>query len=189
MTQPLNAPKKITNELAKVGVLITEGIEKWIEAGNILCAFLDDGGSMEAAVDKTGLSSDILSRFEQIGRKQIHPRLLASTTPGMRALSLCTYNTQEKYIDSPVEVLIANSQDVLLVKIDNLTPYQCRQVFCRGHVATLPEQRAWIESEKTKTIDKKPETLPYSIVGRKITFRRGTVITVAEMKKILGAIK
>lgn len=174
------------NELHRVGQLITEGIMKWMDAGEILCSYLDSGGDIIEASEQTGLSVDILCRFEQIGRKQIHPRLLASQSPGMRYLSKCPYSQQEAFIDTPIEVLVKGG-DSLLVNVDNLTSDQCKQVFSRGHVRSLPEQTAWVKSEEIKHIVREDEyaPVPYTVTGKKVSFKKGTVMTVKELRKLL----
>lgn len=175
---------EVSLELRNIGTLITEGINKWIEAGDILCRYLDNGGSLSEAAEQSGLTEDVLVRFEQIGRKQVHPKLLASPSIGMRSLSTCSYSVQEKYIDEPVRVM--TDSGALLVEVGNLTSYQCRQVFKGGHVRNEAEQKAWIESERAKKSTKDEIShLPYRINGKEIVFTRNTVVTRRELQRIL----
>jgi hypothetical protein len=170
---------------------ITSGIESWVRAGEIVAEIL---AADPAAVDDLckavpGLPKDVIYRFESIGRKEVHPRLLLSASPGVRRLASMPYSLQSKHIDDPIEVLIDKDggADRLLVKAENLTPDQCRQVFSKTHIRGLSEQRAFIESEKQATAIAKiePEQTPYYITGGKITFRKSCVMTKRELQQIL----
>ena len=177
------------NELRKssrVAELITQGIEAWLEAGKILVELLDDGKSLESISEECGLSEDILYRFEQIGRKSLHPQLLANTSAGARALSSCGYSTQSKYIKEPVKLLL-NNGETLLVKVENMTASQVKQAFASGHVRSEGEQRAYIEAMEEKRRAQSIVTEnPYEISGRKVVFRQGVSMTKDELIHVLG---
>jgi len=102
------------------------------------------------------------------------------------------YSLQQKHIDNPVEVLIEKDGNIdkISVKVENLTSDQCKQVFGKTHIRNMPEQRAWIESQKQSVAIAKvePEVVPYYISGKKITFRKSCVMTKRELKRILDMI-
>ena len=171
---------------------IVDGIESWVKAGEIVAELLaaDPDAIDDICTAIPGLQRDVVYRFEAIGRKEIHPRLLLSDAPGIKKLASMPYSVQEAYIDNPISVTVAcnGNADVLLVKAESLTSDQCRQVFAKNHVRDAGEQRAWIESERQKKsiASESPEVLPYSVVGGKVTFRRNCTITKREMKQILS---
>lgn len=187
--------KENIDEVKQIGELIMQGIQAWLDAGKLLVKVLDSGESLESVANRCGLSKDVLYRFEQIGRSQLYPKLLASTSEGARALSLCGFSEQKQFSESPIPVLIEGNgkYEVLNIEMDNLTPRQVKQVFCRGHVRTNAEQRAWIEDqkakEKAKYIDESAITMPYVIRGKTVQFVRGAEMTKQELTAILARMK
>lgn len=87
-------------------------------------------------------------RFADIGLKYIAELSFASS-PGASALRRLPVSIQEKVFGKSISLLIQNGE-MLLVDINALTKEQAKQVFASDHVRDAAEQRAWIESEKTK---------------------------------------
>lgn len=145
-------------DLTQVADLILKGIDCWIKAGEIIASALDrEPDSMDRICEVTGLSSDIVRRFEQIGRKEVYPKLLANTSVGYRKLAACTYREQKLYSENPIELIVLKPDgdtDMLSTGVQNLTPEQCKQVFAKGHIRTQSEQRAWLESERKKSFER-----------------------------------
>jgi hypothetical protein len=177
--------------IKQAGELITTGIESWVEAGTIIASILDaDPDSIGTIIESIGLDEHIIQRFYSLGKREIHPLMLCSTAPGIKKLSLCPYNQQEKYINEPVNLVLRDG-DALRVNVKELTIDQVRQVFANGHVRTDSEQRAWLESERARTdeiiAEKKSDAQPlgYQIRGKTVIFTRGLSLSEREIKDIL----
>lgn len=129
------------------------------------------------------------SKIEKVGRGLMHPDLLVNYGAGYRRLERCRLEDQEKYIQKPIEFLTARG-DTMKIAVGNLTVDQCQQVFAFDHVRSLPEQRAWIESEKNRLARTSPAKVDgklvavssvgpkYEIKGRSI--KVGTIVISAE---------
>jgi hypothetical protein len=186
----------ITTESGKkIATLIMAGIEAWLEAGRLLVETLDGGATLEDIAESAGVSKDILARFEQIGRNNLYPRLLASTSPGARALTACPYSEQKNYCHNPVKLLVMHGgqPDTLLVPLDNLTTDQCKQVFCRGHIRDISEQRAYLESkmeaDRMQKVYEVEDGAGYVLKGRTVVFKRGVALSKDDLIQILGRMK
>ena len=188
------------NEIAKesgqkIASLIMAGIEAWLEAGKLLVEALDNGATLDDIVDSAGVSKDILARFEQIGRNNLYPRLLASTSPGARALTGCPFSEQKHYCHNPVKLLVMHDgqPDTLLVPLDNMTTDQVKQVFCRGHIRDVAEQRAYLESkmesERMQAVYEVEDGAGYVLKGRTVLFKRGICLNKDDLIQILGRMK
>ena len=178
--------------LSKISELILQGIECWLEAGKIIVKALDDEpGCLERIMEVTGLDENIIRRFYQIGRKELHPRILCSTSAGIRKLAMCPYHEQELYLSNPIDVLVSHGE-TLKVYADNLTKEHIKQVFNSDHVRSLPEQKAWLATEESKHIEKEAARLSmcqeegYVIKGKKVFFKAGVVLTGKEIAQILA---
>ena len=102
------------------------------------------------------VSSATWSGFVRIASGEMDARLLFDATPAARALVKCDSTTQTHYIETPIPVSCGNG-DTILVQLDKMTGEQARQVFNHGAVRDVAEQRAWIETQKTrKQIKTKP---------------------------------
>lgn len=188
------------NELTKMNAsriseLIMAGIEAWLEAGRLLVETLDEGATLSEIADASGVSKDVLARFEQIGRNSLYPRLLASTSPGARALISCAFSEQKHYCHNPVEVLVMHdgNPDTLQVGIDALTSDQVKQVFIRGRVRDLAEQRAYLESKLEETrmakVTEIEDGAGYVLRGKQVLFKKGCAMTKDDLISILGRLK
>lgn len=175
---------------------IQSGIEEWIKAGEIVCEILDDDPeSIEIICQRIpGMSRDIIYRFEQIGRKKIHPNLLLSGCMGYKKLAKMPYSQQEAYSKAPIPVLVCKNNDeydTMLIKAENLTPDQCKQVFSDSMVRDIAMQRAWLESEKRNMVINgiATEHLPYVVKGNKVVFRKDVELCKKELNSIIKLLK
>jgi len=189
----MNAVSKY--DLSSVAELIMKGVDCWIQAGEIIARTLQEHpDSMARICEVTGLSEDIVRRFEQIGRKEIYPKLLVNTSIGYRKLVSCPYREQEHYSENPIELLLcsAGNTETLMVHVAHLTPDQARQAFASDHVRTLAEQRAWIESERERQVaaamrDKADvQDAAFVIRGHTVTFSKGCVMKAYEVAELLA---
>ena len=185
----------IRSNYAEISVLIAEGIDKWLEAGRLVADALSrNPASMDKICQATGLSPDIITRFEQIGKEELYPQLLASTSIGARNLVKCSYSQQKHYSANPIAMLVSNGDkpDKLMVAVDAMTGQQVKQVFGRGHIRSLAEQRAWVESEREsivrRTLADKAEIqeAAFVIKGKRCVFKKGAELTAREIADILA---
>ena len=185
---------RYANDLERLQQCLHSGMAAWVEAGEIVVRILED--------DKDGihvltqalpeLSEDIFYTLERLGKRQLHPRLLVTDNPGMKRLQSLSYAQQCRLLEEPVDVLIKNKDriDTLKVRVENLTPAQCRQVFAPHSLRDLASQRAYLEAEERKVRLEieglvQADPCPYRIVGQKIIFRRDCVLTNREIKQLL----
>jgi len=100
------------------------------------------------------VSSATWSGFVKIATAQMDERLLFDASPGATALKRCDIDAQRHYCENPVKVAVGDG-DHICVHVDKLTSDQVKQVFYRGAVRDLPEQRAWIETQKARAARQK----------------------------------
>jgi hypothetical protein len=187
--QIIKPAKDIIEEVAG---LISQGIECWQKAGELVVRLLDDHGmtTAEIAGSSPYLTQSIISRFEQLGRKQIVPRLLVADFPAAKHVIRLTYSEQKRVLDSPVELLTLeeSTTDKLAVSVENLTHQQCKQVFGTNYVRTLGAQRAYLEEQKTKTPVLLVEPL-YKIRGKRVVFTQPCEMTARQLAQILAEVE
>jgi hypothetical protein len=176
--------------------LINTGIEAWTKAGEIVVKLIDEGGFSvsEIAQASNYLTDEIVARFEQLGRKQIIPNLLISDFPATKHLFRLPYSEQKRLIDGQVELLVVTDKgtETLMVDTENLTPFQCKQVFDRTAVRSTGAQRAYLESKKEEfriTSAIKESDPFYKIRGKKVIFTKPCEISSKQLVQILSEIK
>ena len=172
--------------------LVTKGIECWQKAGEIVVEMIDGGATVEEIASSSEyLTGDVVRRFEQLGRKQIVPRLLVSSFPASKNLFKLSYSEQKNAFESGVPILIEGGE-VLNVAVENLTPLQCRQAFDKDRVRGIAGQRAYIESVKTEeslnAIISDSDSL-YTIRGRNVIFSKPYRISAKQLAQILASIE
>jgi hypothetical protein len=125
-----------------------------------------------------------LRRLSLVGVKTA-PQLFLLCSAGADALRRLPMPIQEQYASAPVDLLCANGE-VLKADINVLLPNQTRQVFASDHVRSLEEQKAWIESQKTKAVTTaKRADVPYRVVkGDLVT--DNVKISLSEIIKAFG---
>lgn len=182
--------------ISEFAALITQGLECWAKAGEVVVALIDEHGLTvpEIAGSSSCLTEAIVGRFESLGRKQIVPRLLVADYPAADHMIKLPYSEQARLQDGAVELLIITESgtETLQVAPENLTPAQCRQVFDRGAVRSLAAQRAFIESrnEADRAKGKVMSSLPvYSVRGRKVIINHPCELSARQLASILSEIQ
>jgi hypothetical protein len=167
---------QITNYRQRVdGIasLILKGIECWYDAGRALCDLIDEDPSVidKICADIPALSPNVLRQLERIGRKQLMPSLLLKNGPGWNKLRAMPFDVQEKYSDTPVELVIITEKghDTLKVKVEDLSAAQVRQVFKDDCIRDVSAQRAWL-AENQPMKPKHVIEQPYTIHGKFVDF-------------------
>ena len=173
--------------------LYRKGVEAWIEAGEVLCQMVDtDPHSYDYIIQKCPIiNAGILERFEQMGRKTLHPQLLLNNSIGYSKLQKLPYSLQERYLDEPIPLIVhteSGETDVLLVKAREMTQDQANQVFASGRIRTEGEQKAWLiqqRSNKARDIVPAAQQTPYKIKGNKVIIN-GMEFTRRQLASILA---
>ena len=121
------------------------------------------------------LSPHFLNRLERVGRGQTDQRLLEG---GRYAayLEKLTLSEQCKILDGGIHLLTTDG-DSLLVKVDELSTAQIKQVFAFDHIRTLSEQRLWVEQQRAivKDTAKLPSQWIQNELGADINRHKKTV--------------
>ena len=176
--------------------LITQGIECWNKAGEIIVQLLDEHDMTISEIAETSefLTEDILTRFEQLGRKQLIPRLLVADYPAARHLVRLPYSEQKRAVETSIDLLLFDGKEtsVLKVSVENLTPAQCRQVFDGDQVRSTGAQRAWLEdkrsSQEIRDALESPGAL-YQVRGKRVVFKRPCELSAGQLAQIIAEIE
>jgi hypothetical protein len=176
--------------------LITQGIECWNKAGEIIVQLLDEHDMTISEIAETSefLTEDILTRFEQLGRKQLIPRLLVADYPAARHLVRLPYSEQKRAVETSIDLLLFDGKDtsVLKVSVENLTPAQCRQVFDGDQVRSTGAQRAWLEDKRAtqeiRDVLSSPGAL-YQVRGKRVVFKRPCELSAGQLAQIIAEIE
>lgn len=150
----------LTNQIQEFIEAFQAGVDGFTRAGKILSSMVDSDPQAYTYIQQVcpAMNAAVLGRLESIGRGILHPALAMDKSAGGKQLAKLPLSVQERFTSESVPVLIRKDDgdtDVLLVKYDDLTPDQARQVFRNGRLATEGEQRAWIEDFILKTRTKK----------------------------------
>lgn len=140
------------------------------------------------------LTEEIVSRFEQLGRKQIVPNLLVADYPAARHMVRLSYSEQKRILHESVELMVLDNGNptTLRVSPENLTPQQCRQVFERGHVRSIGAQRAWLQERRVEdeiqgTLKQGQDT--YKIRGKRVVILRPCEFTSRQLANMIAEIE
>ena len=187
-----NKNRKITEFVA----LVTQGIECWNKAGEIVVQLLDEQELTISEIAQTSefLTEDIVTRFEQLGRKQLVPSLLVADYPAAKHLVRLPYSEQKRVVETSVDLLVCNGKEtsVLKVSVENLTPAQCRQVFDGDQVRSTGAQRAWLEDKRAtqeiRDVLSSPGAL-YQVRGKRVVFKRPCEMSAGQLAQIIAEIE
>lgn len=122
------------------------------------------------------------SGFEAVGRGWLDYRLLLNGGTANKIMRKLPRSQQTSALDNGVELLLDDG-DNLIVKVENLTPKQAKQVFAKDHIRSLGEQRAYIESQHAPT--PKEYRPSYTIKRGVLHINAATTLTRKEVTRIL----
>lgn len=186
MTTTITQPS-IESNAARFASLVQQGIDAWTEAGRLLVEMLTENPDAKSAITNANpdLTDEILSRFEAIGRNQLHPKCLLNNSPGMRRLRGLPFSDQSRYLESPVPLLVQKESGIetLQVAVRNLTTKQAQQVFANGYVRAPDAQRAWLESKRPH---KKKNGASYTVKNGKVLFHQDCELNAREIADIMA---
>jgi hypothetical protein len=189
--------KTIQNPLITEFVsLVAQGIECWNKAGDLVVKMVDQQGKTisEIAEACDFLTEDIVTRFEQLGRKQLVPNLMVAEYPAARHLVRLPYSEQKRAIEASVELLVLEGKEhsLLKVAVENLTPAQCRQVFDGDQIRSIGAQRAWLEDKRSAQEIREALDTPtpiYQVRGKRVVIKRPCELTAGQLAQIISEIE
>jgi hypothetical protein len=164
--------KESNQKISQFITLFKQGVDAWIKAGEILVDLVEsDPHTYDYIIQQCPqINAGILGRFEQMGRKTLHPQLLLTASPGFAKLTRLPFSMQERYISEPIPLIVhtAEGTDVLLVKAKDMTKEQANQVFALGRLRTEGEQKALLMQQQSNAARPVTTSKPWSIRGSKI---------------------
>lgn len=177
-------------QIEKFIELFQTGVNAWIQAGELLVSMVEEDPHVyDWIIQKCPtLNAGILGRFEQMGRKTLHPQLLLTASPGFDKLRRLPFSMQERYIKEPIPLIVHTDggTDVLLVEAKNMTKEQANQVFAPGRIRTEGEQKAWLMQQRSMAAKPAGTNLPaWTVKGGKVVFNQGATLSAGELATII----
>lgn len=177
--------------------LIIAGFEKILKAAEQYVQFIDDESTgkktiLEAAATQgVQLSRVMLNRLEQVGRHQVHWRLLPNWGDGhtskIRQLPFSEqkeiYENNKKY-----PLLLPEGAENLMVDVRKVSSDQAKQLLADGYIRDLAEQKSYlvdnspVDSEPIEVVD------PYRITAKGLLLPphgNSLLISKSKLKEIL----
>jgi len=111
---------------------------------------LDAKPELADELEEVGVNRELIRRLERLGRGQIHPQLVFSTTPGAEKLLTVPLSEQSRALESGLEIMDDDETTSRNIPINELSSAQAQQAISRGRIRTLAEQRTWIRDKKKK---------------------------------------
>lgn len=178
------------NNVNKFLQLVQQGIDCWVEAGELAVKMIDEDSSFIEEVCKSNamLTEEVVLSFVRLGRKTLHPRLVIADGAGVRKLRKLPYALQERYISNPVELLVNNGEqwDSLNVDVLNLTSEQASQVFTNDGVRSAGAQRAYLEDKARNVTPPIRVNETYRIVRDEFVVMTPAKFTKKQLARILA---
>jgi len=182
-----NSQKEIAAQFIE---LVLSGTAKLKEAGELIAQAIDEHGDeiIDVICDQNkDMTPEFIKRLEAVGRKRVHPQLFIGEEPGIRRLRRLPFSIQEKYVTSPVPLLLVEdgATKTLNVDIRNLTPSQALQVFGSDRVRSEAEQRAFIEDQRARQTPVQNNS-PFRVVKNELIVMEPCKLTRKELAEILS---
>jgi len=100
------------------------------------------------------------------------------------------YSEQERLQRDAVPLIVSadGKIDVLMVKPDDMTPNQVKQAFCKGHIRTAAEQRAWLADQQQRVIPAKTTASLYTVGKGEVVIHAPCTLTRGQLARILADI-
>ena len=181
-----------TEAISEFRKAFESGINSIVTAANIYVAAIDENprnADQFRLAFADSIPSSAWSGFEAVGRKWMHPKLLMggiSTGKKSTMIKRLPYSMQERVFDRERFDLLCANGDKLQIDIMEATPEQAEQIFDGSSVRSLSAQKSFIESRREQAKSQpEPDVMPYTIMGGKVSFRRGVSLTRQEVKRLL----
>jgi hypothetical protein len=174
----------VEDMIAEFRTLFNQGLENIAKAAVIYVKAIDENPNNHArfASNCPTIPASAWSGFEAVGRGWLDYRLLLTGGSASKALRRLPRSQQSTALDQGVEVLVG-SGETLLVRVENLTTVQAKQVFAGDHIRSLGEQRAWLEAQHAP--ESKEYKAAYIIRKDVLHINAATTLTRKELTRIL----
>ena len=180
-----------TNYIEEFALAFKAGVDGICKAAEIYVKVLTESPERiddfrNAFVDTIPMSA--WKGFEAVGKKSLHPSLLlGGGGPNSARIKGLPYSDQERVFSGHKFVLLTSDDSRLKVDLRHVTRDQAKQIFAEDHIRSEPEQKLWLEREKTRASmpGGAVREVPYTISGGKVIFKSKAVITKEELKRIL----
>lgn len=184
---------EVEKQINQFILLYRKGVDAWIKAGEVLVALVDnDPHAYDYIIQKCPmLNAGVLARFEEMGRKTLHPQLLLTNSPGFSKLQKLPLSLQERYLEEPIPVIVhgENGTDILMVEAKNMTKEQAAQVFTGNRVRTEGEQKALLMQAKSNAARPVGSNIaPWKIEKGRVVFQAGATLSAGELATIITQI-
>ena len=183
----------INEQAKKIRSTFIASLDGFVETGKMIADAIDaDPRNLDKLKELCGdiIPETLWTKLEHIGRGWLHAKcLFPGGAKNANKIARLPYNDQKRVFDGERVEMLTVDGEVMNVKITEVEPDQADQLINRNHIRNLSEQKAYIENRKASEAFKKAEPLPYHISNGKVSFRRDTVLDVAQWQAIVKEIK
>jgi hypothetical protein len=146
-----NQHAKNQDTLSKIMDKLSDMKSLWLEAASLYCDAIDQNPSFRdwCIENSPPGCARVFRSLEDVGRGRLDVRVAQGSIPFSGQIRRLSIEDQSKIIDNGTDLLLP-SGETLLIKASAMTNDQSRQVIASDHIRNLSEQKAWIESQKTK---------------------------------------
>lgn len=106
--------------------------------------------SRDDLIEAIGGNAILLGRFEMLGREQIHEQLVFSSSVAEHRLSRLPLSEQRAVLESGIPVLESDGVNHRVIRVEQLSGEQVKQVFRKSGLRSLASQRTYIQERKIK---------------------------------------
>ena len=157
---------------------LTSATEKIYEASKIYVEAIDSDpnfkGVFQEAFQDT-IPTSAWGGFENVGRGILHQKLLFGGGANAHYIKKLAISDQNTILNGTSVKMLTSTGDTLLVDAREVSKLQANQIFNGNTIRTITEQRAYIESLKSKSaIDASladANEMPYEIIGNRFVVR------------------
>jgi len=168
-------------------------VDNIVEASRIYVEALDENPrNAEVFADKFRdfVPPSAWSRFEAVGRKWMHPKLLMGGMADRKKGNIVKrlpYSLQERIFDRERFALLLPGGDTMQIDVLEATVNQADQLCNKTGLRSQSEQKSWLEEKFISDSLKKEhvEVMPYTIGDGRVSFRRNVSLTRAEVRRLL----
>ena len=154
----------------------------------IVAAIEEDPANRETLYEtlKNVMSATMYRQLEYVGRKILDPRLLIGAgRQHTTKIKKLPYDLQQKILDGCMFEFLTSDGSHLMVCLRDCEDWQAKQMFADDHIRTLPEQKSWVEAEKSRRKSSEVEhVVPYEIRSKDVLFKEMTSLTFEEIRQL-----
>jgi hypothetical protein len=190
----MNRTEVITRYVSQFRAAFKEGVDGIVKAAGIYVRALDDNprnADLFHKEFKNQISEATWSQLEALGRKWIHPKLMLTPFDEPRRADIIrglSYSLQERVMNREKFDFMTREGESRKIDLLEAPIRAVEQVCAKTSVRNVEEQKAWLEAIDARNAQY-AEQPAYMVIGNKVYFKRGCVLSGAEMQKILEQIK